>query len=92
MQSIPQDIYEAALLDGASRSTTLRRITLPLLWDTVQVAWVYLGILALDGFALVQMMTDGGPELLHRRDRPAAVRQRRSATRPSSATPRRSAS
>ena len=50
-------------------STTLRRITLPLLWDTVQVAWVYLAIVALDGFILVQMMTNGGPELLHRRDR-----------------------
>lgn len=61
MQSIPRDIYEAAALDGTSRWTTLWRITLPLLWDTVQVAWVYLAILALDGFALVQIMTRGGP-------------------------------
>jgi N-acetylglucosamine transport system permease protein len=61
MQSIPRDIYEAAALDGTSRSTVLWRITLPLVWDTVQVAWVYLAILALDGFALVQVMTRGGP-------------------------------
>lgn len=61
MQSIPRDIYEAAALDGTSRWTTMFRITLPLLWDTVQVAWVYLAILALDGFALVQIMTRGGP-------------------------------
>ncbi|MGC9668685.1 carbohydrate ABC transporter permease [Planosporangium sp. 12N6] len=61
MQSIPREIYEAALLDGAGRSATLVRITLPLLWDTVQVAWVYLAILALDGFALVQIVTEGGP-------------------------------
>jgi N-acetylglucosamine transport system permease protein len=61
MQSIPRDIYEAAALDGASRWTTLWRVTLPLVWDTVQVAWVYLAILALDGFALVQVMTRGGP-------------------------------
>ncbi len=61
MQSIPRDIYEAAALDGSSRWTTLWRITLPLVWDTVQVAWVYLAILALDGFALVQVMTRGGP-------------------------------
>ncbi|MDQ7904315.1 sugar ABC transporter permease [Phytohabitans sp. ZYX-F-186] len=61
MQAIPKDIYEAALLDGASRSVTLRRITIPLLWDTVQVAWIYLAIAALDGFILVQQMTDGGP-------------------------------
>ena len=63
MQSIPRDIYEAAALDGTSRWTTLWRITLPLVWDTVQVAWVYLAILALDGFALVQIMTpQGGPD------------------------------
>ncbi|GID94119.1 carbohydrate ABC transporter permease [Amorphoplanes digitatis] len=61
MQSIPRDLYEAALLDGASRLTTLVRITVPLVWDTIQVAWVYLAILAIDGFAVVQIITDGGP-------------------------------
>lgn len=61
MQAIPRDIYEAVMLDGASRVVTLRRITIPLLWDTVQVAWIYLAIAALDGFILVQQMTDGGP-------------------------------
>jgi N-acetylglucosamine transport system permease protein len=61
MQAIPRDIYEAVLLDGASRMVTLRRITIPLLWDTVQVAWIYLAIVALDGFILVQLMTNGGP-------------------------------
>ncbi|RZU53740.1 N-acetylglucosamine transport system permease protein [Krasilnikovia cinnamomea] len=61
MHAIPRDIYEAALLDGAGRASTLRRITVPLLWDTVQVAWVYLAILALDGFAVVQIVTGGGP-------------------------------
>jgi len=61
MQSIPRDIYEAALLDGANRATTLVRITVPLLWDTIQVAWVYLAIIAIDGFAAVQIITDGGP-------------------------------
>ncbi|MEV4414585.1 sugar ABC transporter permease [Catellatospora sp. NPDC049609] len=61
MQSVPRDIYEAAALDGASRTTTLLKITVPLLWDTIQVAWVYLAILALDGFALIHVMTRGGP-------------------------------
>src|SRR2546423_8777657 len=59
MQSIPRDIYEAALLDGASRYHTFFRVTLPLLWDTVSVAWVYLGFIALDGFALVYALTPG---------------------------------
>ena len=61
MSAIPRDIYEAVMLDGASRWTTMRRITVPLLWDTVQVAWIYLAIAALDGFILVQQMTNGGP-------------------------------
>lgn len=63
MQSIPRDIYEAALLDGASRVSTFFRVTLPLLRDTVSVAWVYLGFIALDFYALVFVMTpsQGGP-------------------------------
>ncbi|GIG92872.1 carbohydrate ABC transporter permease [Plantactinospora endophytica] len=61
MQAIPKDIYEAVMLDGASRWTTLTKVTIPLLWDTVQVAWIYLAIAALDGFILIQQMTDGGP-------------------------------
>ncbi|WP_309062314.1 sugar ABC transporter permease, partial [Streptomyces sp.] len=48
MQSIPRDIYEAALIDGAGRAQSFFRITLPLLWDSVQTAWVYLGIAAMD--------------------------------------------
>lgn len=64
MASIPSDIYEAALLDGANRFDTFFKITLPLLWDTVQTGWVYMGIIALDGFALVQIMSvnNGGPD------------------------------
>ncbi|HEX5542060.1 MAG TPA: sugar ABC transporter permease [Micromonospora sp.] len=61
MAAIPRDIYEAVMLDGASRVVTLFKVTIPLLWDTVQVAWIYLAIAALDGFILIQLMTDGGP-------------------------------
>lgn len=62
MQSIPKDIYEAAELDGAGRMHMIFRITLPMLRDTVQVAYIYLGIGALDAFALFQVLTpDGGP-------------------------------
>ena len=61
MASIPAEIYEAAELDGASRLSLFFRVTLPLLWDTLQVAWVYLGIAAFDFFALVNVLSqDGG--------------------------------
>jgi len=64
MQSIPRDIYEAALLDGASKVHSFFRVTLPLLRDTVSVAWVYLGFISLDMYALVYVMTpsQGGPD------------------------------
>jgi N-acetylglucosamine transport system permease protein len=64
MDSIPAHITEAARIDGAGPAALFFRITLPLMWDSVQVAFVYLGILALDGFALVQIMTvgPGGPD------------------------------
>ncbi|MFI8232898.1 carbohydrate ABC transporter permease [Streptomyces sp. NPDC085900] len=80
MQSIPKDIYEAALIDGANRNQSFFRITLPLLWDTVQTAWVYLGIIAMDMFVLVSSMTQnmgaygGGPD--HHSDVMATVMMR----------------
>lgn len=63
MASIPKDIFEAAILDGARRGQQFFRVTLPLLRDNISVAWVYLGILALDMFALVFALTpqQGGP-------------------------------
>jgi N-acetylglucosamine transport system permease protein len=64
MGSISSDIYEAAALDGANRITLFFRITVPLLWGTIQVAWVYLGIAAFDAFAVVNIMSvdRGGPD------------------------------
>jgi N-acetylglucosamine transport system permease protein len=64
MSAIPKDVFEAAALDGASRFRLFFSITLPLLWDTLQVGWVYLGIMAFDCFALVQVLSvdRGGPD------------------------------
>jgi N-acetylglucosamine transport system permease protein len=64
MASVPRDIYEAATIDGAGRVSMFFRVTLPLLWDTLQVAWVYLGIAAFDAFAIVQVLSidQGGPD------------------------------
>jgi N-acetylglucosamine transport system permease protein len=64
MGSVSQEIYEAAALDGATRIALFFRITVPLLWGTIQVAWVYLGIAAFDAFAIVNIITvdRGGPD------------------------------
>jgi len=64
MSSIPRDIFEAAVMDGAGRYASFVQVTLPLLWDAIQTSWVYLAILALDAYALVAVMTagPGGPD------------------------------
>ncbi|GII92890.1 carbohydrate ABC transporter permease [Sinosporangium siamense] len=64
MAAIPKDVFEAAALDGAGRFRLFFNITLPLLWDTLQVGWIYLSIAAFDGFALVQVLSidRGGPD------------------------------
>jgi N-acetylglucosamine transport system permease protein len=64
MASIPRELYEAGIVDGAGRFQTFFKITLPLLWESVQTAWIYLSIIALDVFVLVYMMTpgQGGPD------------------------------
>jgi N-acetylglucosamine transport system permease protein len=64
IEGIPRELFEAALLDGAGKWATFSRVTLPLVRESVQVAFVYLGIAALDAFAVVQVMTvgPGGPD------------------------------
>jgi N-acetylglucosamine transport system permease protein len=61
MDSIPVSFYEAAVIDGANRWHLFWKITLPLLWDTIRTALVFLAISATDMFAITQTMTEGGP-------------------------------
>jgi len=56
MQNIPEDLYEAAAVDGASYWQIQRRITLPLLGSTVRI-WAFLSIIgALQLFDLVYII------------------------------------
>lgn len=61
MQSIPVTFYEAATLDGASKWQAFWGITVPLLWDNIRIALIYVGITTLDLFTIVQVMTEGKP-------------------------------
>lgn len=62
IQAIPKDYFEAAQLDGAGRFRTFFHVTLPMLRETVQTGWVFVGMGALDMFTLVAVLTpDGGP-------------------------------
>ncbi|MFW6598543.1 carbohydrate ABC transporter permease [Propionibacteriaceae bacterium Y2011] len=64
MASIPRELLEAAAIDRAGKLATFMRITLPLLWPSVQTAFIYIAILSLDALAIVQVMTvgPGGPD------------------------------
>ncbi len=61
LQGIPQVLTEAAAIDGASRWTTFRRITLPLLSPASLFLLVWLTINALQLFDEVYLSTMGGP-------------------------------
>ncbi|WP_327239642.1 sugar ABC transporter permease [Streptomyces sp. NBC_01318] len=62
IKGVPAELYEAARIDGAGRFRTTISITLPAIRDTVQTAYIYLGIAALDAFVYVQaMLPNGGP-------------------------------
>lgn len=61
LQTIPEDLYEAARLDGAGRIATFRYITVPML-RAVGVVIVVLAVIgSFQVFDLVQVITGGGP-------------------------------
>ena len=61
LQVIPQDIYEAAKIDGASAWQTFRRLTLPLLMPALMVALIFRTLSSFLIFDVVFIMTGGGP-------------------------------
>ncbi|KZB55682.1 sugar ABC transporter permease [Thalassospira lucentensis] len=61
LRNIPDDYYEAASLDGASRLQQFRRITWPLLWPVTALVLTLQLILQLKIFDQIYLMTQGGP-------------------------------
>jgi len=61
LQLIPQELYEAASLDGASRWQAFWRVTLPILRPTILVALLFRTIDAVRMFDLPRVLTNGGP-------------------------------
>ncbi len=61
LQSIPDELDEAAIVDGASPFFRFRRVTLPLLAPAFTIALTYTLTLGLRIFAQVLAVTDGGP-------------------------------
>jgi raffinose/stachyose/melibiose transport system permease protein len=61
MRNIPQELYEAAQLDGASEWQQFKNITVPLIRPILKVDAVLIITGALKYYDLVAVMTNGGP-------------------------------
>ena len=62
VMNMPQDVIEAARIDGAGSFTLLRRIKLPLLMPTILMVSIVTMIGSMRVFDTIRLMTDGGPE------------------------------
>ncbi|MFI2754936.1 carbohydrate ABC transporter permease [Cellulomonas sp. P22] len=61
LQAIPQDLRDAAALDGASPTRTLRSVVIPLLTPTTFFLLVTMMLSSLQSFDVIKAMTQGGP-------------------------------
>ena len=62
LQAIPEDLFEAAALDGASRIQVFRHITLPLLRPSLALALILCVTGSLLAFDQFYILTKGGPD------------------------------
>jgi len=61
LQQIPQELYEAAEMDGASRWQQFKNVTWPMSIPTTLVVMAYTTIQSFRAFDLIFSMTQGGP-------------------------------
>ena len=61
LQSIPDELHEAAAIDGASSTRRFWSITLPLLGPTLLFVVIVLTTRAFQAYGEVDLLTDGGP-------------------------------
>lgn len=61
IERVPPELLEAAALDGASAWGTFRHVVWPLIWDVTKTLLVLWVIQALQAFAFIIAMTNGGP-------------------------------
>lgn len=62
LRGVPQDIIEAARLDGVSPLQRARHLFLPALKPTIVITSLILTLLSLGSFTIVYLLTSGGPD------------------------------
>jgi multiple sugar transport system permease protein len=61
LQGVPRELFEAARVDGVPRFKQFYRITLPLISPTILLASIVTIVGALQVFAQIMILTQGGP-------------------------------
>lgn len=61
LQSVSDELLDAAAVDGAGSWTRFRRVTIPMLSPTLFFAGVVGGIIAFQSFGQIDFLTQGGP-------------------------------
>ena len=61
LQSVPEELYDAAKVDGASRLQLFWHITIPGIGTTLQLLVVLASIFSFKQFTIIYLMTGGGP-------------------------------
>ena len=61
LQSLPNEPFEAAYVEGASRLQTLRYLTLPMLLPVITIALMFRTLDSFKTFDIIYMVTRGGP-------------------------------
>ncbi|MGN7760940.1 carbohydrate ABC transporter permease [Paenibacillus sp. 22594] len=61
LQGIPEDLYEAASIDGATEARKLWSITIPLLGPVMQMIIMLAITISLKGYESIMVLTQGGP-------------------------------
>ena len=61
LQAVPQELYEAAEVDGASRLQLFWNITVPSIRTTLELLVVLASIFSFKQFTIIYLMTGGGP-------------------------------
>ena len=62
LQAVPDDLLEAARVDGAGTWSRFRNVTLPMLSPTLFFATIVGSILAFHSFGQIDLLTQGGPQ------------------------------
>ena len=61
LKSVPDQLYEAAHIDGATWFQTIRFVTLPMMRNIIAITALFSLILTFANFDIVRVLTSGGP-------------------------------